>query len=50
MPNDTLDRIVDCAHHRKIQTPQDLKRETKWSKSEQFADDIIALIQKHAVP
>ena len=23
MPNNTLDRIVDCAHHRKIQTPQD---------------------------
>lgn len=50
MPNARLDRIVDYVHHRKIQTPQDLKRETEWTGSEQFGDDIIALIQKHAAP
>ncbi|KAF8548114.1 hypothetical protein OG21DRAFT_1423656, partial [Imleria badia] len=50
MTHSTLDRIVDCAHHCKIQTPQDLKRETRWSDSEQFGDDFIALIRKHAAP
>jgi hypothetical protein len=50
MPNAILDRIVDCVHHRKIQTPQDLKRETGWTESERFWDDIVMLIQGHATP
>ncbi|KIJ14139.1 hypothetical protein PAXINDRAFT_79821 [Paxillus involutus ATCC 200175] len=50
MPNSTLDRIIDCAHHRKIQTHQDLKRETGWTDSDQFGNEVIALIQRHATP
>ncbi|KIK77554.1 hypothetical protein PAXRUDRAFT_166468 [Paxillus rubicundulus Ve08.2h10] len=50
MPNSTLDRIVDYAHHCKIQTPQDLKRETMWTDSNQFGNEVIVLIQRHGTP
>jgi len=50
MPNATLDRIVDCAHHYKIQTVQDLHKETAWTDSERFGAEVIALIQKHSIP
>ncbi|KIJ09814.1 hypothetical protein PAXINDRAFT_86935 [Paxillus involutus ATCC 200175] len=50
MPNTTLDRIVNCAHHRKIHTAQDLKRETGWTDTERFSMEIVAIIQRHAPP
>ncbi|KAI6117852.1 hypothetical protein EDD16DRAFT_1480984 [Pisolithus croceorrhizus] len=48
MTDSTLDRIVDCAHHRKIQTPQDLKRETTWADSDLYAGEVLSLIERHA--
>ncbi|KIK96247.1 hypothetical protein PAXRUDRAFT_138923 [Paxillus rubicundulus Ve08.2h10] len=50
MPNSILERIVDCAHHRKINNAQDLKCETGWSDAEQYGTKIIALLQRHAPP
>ncbi|KAI6003799.1 hypothetical protein EDD15DRAFT_2155988 [Pisolithus albus] len=50
MSDYTLDRIVDCAHHRKIETCQDLKRETGWMDSELYGDEVLSLIRRHAPP
>ncbi|KAG1880833.1 hypothetical protein F4604DRAFT_1578316 [Suillus subluteus] len=50
LPNCTLDRIVDCAHHRKINSILDLKKETGWTDSDRFGNEIITLIQRHAPP
>ncbi|KIK12388.1 hypothetical protein PISMIDRAFT_120344 [Pisolithus microcarpus 441] len=46
----TLNRVVDCAHHHKIQTREDLKRETAWMNSDQYGDEIVNLIKQHAAP
>ncbi|KAI6106354.1 hypothetical protein EDD16DRAFT_1713589 [Pisolithus croceorrhizus] len=43
-----LNHIVDCAHHQKIQTPQDLKRETMWANSNLYASKVLSLIERHA--
>ncbi|KAG1842096.1 hypothetical protein C8R48DRAFT_619786 [Suillus tomentosus] len=48
MPNAILDRIIDSAHHRKIQTVQDLKRETGWTDAEKFGDDVVVIVRAHA--
>ncbi|KAF8451077.1 hypothetical protein L210DRAFT_3640115 [Boletus edulis BED1] len=50
MTNATLNAIVDYAHHDKIQTAQDLRRETGWTRTDQFGDEIIVFIQRHAPP
>lgn len=44
----TLERIVDCAHYRKINSVLDLKRETGWLDADQFGHEIITLIQAHS--
>jgi hypothetical protein len=46
MPDSVLDRIVDCAQHHKILTIQDLRKETRWSGSDQFGSYIIAIIHR----
>ncbi|KIJ12625.1 hypothetical protein PAXINDRAFT_82527, partial [Paxillus involutus ATCC 200175] len=50
MWNATVERIIDCAHHRKITSVPELKRETGWSDADQFGSEIIALVQRHAAP
>ncbi|KAG1883645.1 hypothetical protein F4604DRAFT_1575703, partial [Suillus subluteus] len=45
MPDSVLDRIIDCAHHHKISTTDDLCKETKWSAVDCFGSDVIAIIQ-----
>ena len=50
MPLSILDRIVDCAHHHKLQSTQDLKREMGWTDAEKFGDEIIVLVKLHAAP
>jgi hypothetical protein len=50
MCNATVERIVDCAHHRMITSVLELKRETGWSDADQFGGEIITLIQRHAAP
>ncbi|KIN93626.1 hypothetical protein M404DRAFT_170778 [Pisolithus tinctorius Marx 270] len=50
MSDATLDRIVDCAHHHKIQTCQDLRRETGWIDSDLYGNEVLALIKSHSAP
>ncbi|KAG1803246.1 uncharacterized protein BJ212DRAFT_1285275 [Suillus subaureus] len=50
LPNCMLDRIVNCAHHHKINSIFDLKKETGWMDSDRFGNEIITLIQRHAPP
>ncbi|KAI6120803.1 hypothetical protein EV401DRAFT_2169641 [Pisolithus croceorrhizus] len=50
MTSATLNCIVNCAHHQKIQTCQDLKRETGWMNSDRFGDEVLNLIQQHTAP
>ncbi|KIK79487.1 hypothetical protein PAXRUDRAFT_161202 [Paxillus rubicundulus Ve08.2h10] len=50
MPNTTLDHIVNCTHHHKIHTAQDLKQETGWMDTEHFGMEVMAIIQRHALP
>ncbi|KAG1762510.1 P-loop containing nucleoside triphosphate hydrolase protein [Suillus placidus] len=46
MPDSVLDRIVDCAHHHKVSTTDDLRKETRWSAVDRFGSDVIAIIQR----
>ncbi|KIK96814.1 hypothetical protein PAXRUDRAFT_10564 [Paxillus rubicundulus Ve08.2h10] len=50
MCNAIVERIVDCAHHCKIASVQELKREMGWSDADQFGGEVITLIQRHAAP
>ena len=47
MPNDVLAQIVDCAHHFKIKTLDDLSRETRWDEAERYGQEVISLITEH---
>ena len=44
MPNNVLQRIVDCVHHSKIKTKDDLVKETKWGGAEEYWEEVISLI------
>ncbi|KIJ09489.1 hypothetical protein PAXINDRAFT_17430 [Paxillus involutus ATCC 200175] len=48
--NSILDRIIDCAHHGKIHTSQDLQKETGWTDSEKDGSEILSLLTAHAPP
>ena len=50
MPLSILDQIVDCTHHHKLQSAQDLKWEMGWTDVEKFGDEIIVLVKLHAAP
>ncbi|KAI6127280.1 hypothetical protein F5141DRAFT_1060849 [Pisolithus sp. B1] len=50
MTSTMLNYIVNCVHHQKIQTCQDLKREAGWMNSNWFGDEVLNLIQQHAAP
>ncbi|KAI5982404.1 P-loop containing nucleoside triphosphate hydrolase protein [Pisolithus albus] len=50
MCNTTLGRIVNCAHHHKINSIQDLRRETAWPDADRYGGEVLSLIQRHAVP
>ncbi|KAF9234054.1 hypothetical protein BU15DRAFT_8658, partial [Melanogaster broomeanus] len=50
MTNALLDRIIDCAHHHKIHTIQDLKKETSWTNSKKYGEEVVAIIRQHAAP
>ncbi|KAG1837972.1 hypothetical protein DFJ58DRAFT_668590, partial [Suillus subalutaceus] len=45
MLDSVLDHIIDCAHHHKFFTTNDLHKETKWSAVDHFGSDVIAIIQ-----
>ncbi|KAF8152225.1 hypothetical protein B0H34DRAFT_724382 [Crassisporium funariophilum] len=46
MPNEVLDRIVDCAHHLKIRTTEDLARETQWDEATLWGPQILTIVQR----
>ncbi|KIK73892.1 hypothetical protein PAXRUDRAFT_177247 [Paxillus rubicundulus Ve08.2h10] len=50
MPNSILDCIIDCAHHHKINTIQDLRKETGWTDAELFGEEVIGIIQRCTAP
>jgi ATP-dependent DNA helicase RecQ len=47
MANEVLQRVVDCAHEYKIETKDDLAKETQWTGVHNHAADVIALIKTH---
>ncbi|KAF8836716.1 hypothetical protein BDN67DRAFT_910607, partial [Paxillus ammoniavirescens] len=44
MTNALLDHIINCAHHHKIHTIQDLQKETSWTDSEKYGEEVLAII------
>lgn len=50
MPNEVLDRIILCAHAKKIATEADIIKETVWSKAATFATEVVAIIHRHNPP
>jgi superfamily II DNA/RNA helicase len=50
MSNDVLNRIIACARHFKIQSVEDLKKETKWIKAEKWGNEVVALILQKRPP
>ncbi|KAH7917502.1 P-loop containing nucleoside triphosphate hydrolase protein [Leucogyrophana mollusca] len=50
MSHAILQRIVDCAHACKIQSKEDLARETKWGGANEYGDEVVKLIKAHSNP
>jgi hypothetical protein len=52
MPNEVLDRIIICAHHRKISSIADLRTETRWDDIDHdgWGLEVVALIQTWCPP
>ncbi|RPD52130.1 hypothetical protein L227DRAFT_515313 [Lentinus tigrinus ALCF2SS1-6] len=42
-----IDRIVDLAHARKLDTVQDLEKQTKWCFSARYGADILRIVHVH---
>ncbi|KAJ7800013.1 hypothetical protein B0H13DRAFT_2390679 [Mycena leptocephala] len=47
MSNEVLQRIVDCAHWHKIDSTEQLERETRWAGVPDFGAKVVALINEH---
>ncbi|KAJ7214689.1 P-loop containing nucleoside triphosphate hydrolase protein [Mycena rebaudengoi] len=47
MSNEVLQRIVDCAHQYKIQSMDQLMKETRWAGTGEFGLEVIDLINIH---
>ncbi|KLO04347.1 hypothetical protein SCHPADRAFT_840731, partial [Schizopora paradoxa] len=50
MPEQFIDRIVDCAHFEKIKNLQDLRRETGWNCPDEIGTTVVALVAEHGRP
>lgn len=52
MPNEVLDRIIDCAHHQKISSIADLRTEMRWDDfdHDSWGLEVVALIQTWCPP
>jgi hypothetical protein len=46
MPGDILERIVHCAHHFKITTLAELKKETQWDEADAWGHEVIKIISQ----
>ncbi|KAJ7169359.1 hypothetical protein C8R43DRAFT_876497, partial [Mycena crocata] len=50
MPDEVLQRIVDCARSHKVQTTADLLKETRWHRVPEDGEQVLALILQHRPP
>lgn len=50
LPNQLLDRIVDCAHYGYITSAQNLLDYTRWDGAFEYAPDVLVLIDAHRSP
>ncbi|KAJ6578605.1 hypothetical protein B0H10DRAFT_2343892, partial [Mycena sp. CBHHK59/15] len=50
MSAEVLQRIVDCAHFHKIHSTADLFKETRWHRTGEDGDEVLAFILKHKPP
>lgn len=46
LPTAVLDRIVDAAHHLKLRTIDDLRKETRWSSTALYGTEVLAVVNK----
>ncbi|KAF8450850.1 hypothetical protein L210DRAFT_842835, partial [Boletus edulis BED1] len=44
LPTATIDRIVNCAHHSKLRTVDDLRKETRWSGVALYGTEVLAIV------
>jgi hypothetical protein len=49
MADSVLDHLVNCAHHEKIITIEDLHKETHWLATDKFGSEVLATIH-HIIP
>ena len=49
MGDHVLKRILDCARAQKIQTVEQLYRETKWNRAQEFGEEVLKLIIKYVL-
>ncbi|KAJ6545115.1 hypothetical protein B0H10DRAFT_2132829 [Mycena sp. CBHHK59/15] len=47
MPDEVLQRIIDCSHFHKITSAADLVRETRWHRVVEDGDRVLSLISTH---
>jgi ATP-dependent DNA helicase RecQ len=50
MPTEVLERIVDCTHYSKINSLEDMRKETRWDEVDKWGHDIVDLIQRLRPP
>ena len=46
LPTSVLDRIVDSAHHLKLRTIDDLRKETRWSSMALYGTEVLVIVNK----
>lgn len=47
LPDNILQRIIDCASIARINSTESLCKETHWSEAEEHGNEVVALIQMH---
>jgi hypothetical protein len=50
MPNEVLERIVDCTHKQKITTKEHLQLKTRWSHVDTFSDAVLVITDMYRRP
>lgn len=46
MSDSILDRLVNCAHHEKIKTIEDFRKETHWLATDKYEPEVLAIIHR----
>jgi hypothetical protein len=44
MGNLVLERLVNCAHHAKINSVNDIRKETHWTNTQTFGSEVLSII------